>query len=383
VLGWIAEHRWSTQGLLGEAFFSTPNPLKVSQGRKPSGKYGRERLWALEREGYIQPSRYRVGTTVPLTLSPRGYSLLHGQGMVEWAHPFPDIDVARFEHEILVQRLRILFERMGALGWKTERMLSQLNRSEGLPYVPDAQFEIGNQQFALEAERTLKAKKRLHEFLEQRAKANKRTKMIYVLPERLLAPFSKAIADARAAFVPGLFVLVQEEFERGTAQLMVRCLNSDWATMSLAELLSGKHEPAVVRMLQEQAKEDAASKKKREVFAAEKAKMRPLIEEMVLDWRTQRNTFIETLNANKAGEGKLLYRKKVLPKFELPKRWQEVMAWADKARQLNAVSEVDAFRDWVEKVVRQINWAIEQGGDLQQGLLKSSASQGLMEWAKD
>lgn len=381
VLGWIAEHRWSTQGLLLEAFFANPNPLKVSAGRKPSGKYGRERLWALEREGYIQPSRYRVGTTVPLLLSPRGYSLLHGQGMVEWAHPFPDIDVARFEHEILIQRLRVMLERMGAREWKTERMLSQLNRSEGLPYVPDAKFEIGGYWYALEAERTLKAKKRLHEFLGQRAKANKRTRMLYVLPERLLSPFAKAIKDSFSQFTPGLFVLVQEEFPHGGKPLLVRCLNSGWATMPLSDLLAGQHEPAEAKRLQEQAKEEAAAKKKREAFAAEKAKMRPLIEEMVLDWRAQRNAFIEVLGANRAGEGKLIHRKKSLPKFEYPKHWREVMAWADKARQLDSVGEIDAFKDWVEKVIRQLNWAVENGGELQESLLKSAASQGLLEWA--
>ena len=378
VLEWIAEHRWSTRELLVDALYSEPNPEKMRAGVVPSGKYGRERVAKLERAGFIHPSFIKIGTTVPLLLTPRGYDVLHGQGRAEWAHPFPDIDASRFSHEILLQRLRIVLGKMGASSWICERRLSQMNRRSGLPYVPDARFEAGGRKFALEFERTLKAKKRLHEFLKVRAKSNQHTKMLYVLPERLLASFRKAITDSWSEFSVGLYVLTEEDFVSGQAGLTVQCLNSKWQTMSLADLLSGQPEPVEVEALNKKSKQQKSERD----FQASKQSMRAAIEEMVIDFRAQRNALSEVMKVNTEGKDKLLFRKKQLPKLQLPKRWEEVMRWAQTARELGSVEPVSAFQEWAERAVSRLNWEIDRDMEISKNLLSSPVSQGLLDWAK-
>ena len=378
VLEWIAEHRWSTRELLVEALYSAPNPEKMRAGVEASGKYGRERVAKLERAGFIHPSFIKIGTTVPLLLTPKGYDILHGQGRAEWAHPFPDIDASRFSHEILLQRLHISLVKLGATSWLSERRLSQLNRRNGLPYVPDARFEAGGRKFALEFERTLKAKKRLHAFLEVRAKSNQQTKMLYVLPEQLVVPFKKAISDSWSQFAPGLYVLMEEDFVSGKKPLTVQCLNSQWQKMKLADLLSGGPEPAEVAASTQKADQ---LKRERE-FQASKQRMRAAIEEMVLDFRAQRNTFSEVMKVNAEGKDKLLFRKKPLPKLQLPKRWAEVMRWAQIAQELGSVAPVSAFREWAEQGISRLNWEIDRDAEISKNLLSSPSSQALLDWVK-
>jgi hypothetical protein len=378
VLEWIAAHRWSTEELLLKAFYSDPNPEKMLPGVKPSGKYGRERLAKLERAGFMRASAIKIGSMVPLLLSPKGYDILHGQDRALWAHPFPDIDASRFSHEILSQKLQIHFERLGAKSWMTERWLSQVNRRSGLPYVPDARFEAGGQAFAFEVERTLKTKKRLQEFLKIRAAKSKHTKLLYLLPERLFAPFERAIKDNWVQFEVGLYVLVEEDFLSGREPLVVRCLNSQWRTMTLVDLLSGKPEPA-----QQEAQKKLEMKEQRvKEFAAEKYRWRKAIEEMVLDFRAQRNALAEVVKANKEGEGKMLYRKKPSPKLKNPKHWEEVISWAEKARELGDIDPIRKFKDWAERAMSRLNWEIDQGKDISADLLSSPTSQALLDWVR-
>lgn len=246
VLEWIAVHRWSTQAILLDAFFAKPDPSKVKKGRKPTGKYGRERLWALEREGYIQPSRYRVGSVVPLLVSPRGYNLLHGQGRVEWAHSFPDIDSSRFEHELLIQTLRLKLEglRAGVMEWKSERQLSWVNRVKHLPFVPDAQFKAGGRTWNLEVERTLKSKKRRQKGVDVRAKYYDE-RFLYVVPESIWSAVRESIKAELFGFEGGVYWLSEANAKQG--RMTVRCRWSEWGEMALAELLGGKFEPELAQ----------------------------------------------------------------------------------------------------------------------------------------
>ena len=378
VLEWIAEHRWSTRELIIEALYSKPNPEKMRPGVVPSGKYGRGRVAELERAGFIHPSVIKIGATVPLLLTPKGYDILHGQGRAEWAHPFPDIDASRFSHELLLQRLRITLVKLGAESWLSERRLSQINRRNGLPYVPDARFEAGGRKFALEFERTLKAKKRLHEFLKVRAKSNQQTKMLYVLPARLVEPFQKAIADTWSQFAPGLYVLTAEDFARAKSPLMVQCLNSQWQTMPLRDLLFGRPEPVEVEA---SIKKSEQQRRERE-FQTAKRSMRAAIEEMVMDFRAQRRALSDVVKVNAEGKGKMLFRKKALPRLQLPKRWEEVMSWAQTARALDSVQPVSDFKDWADHAISRLNWEIDRDAEISTGLLSSPASQALLDWAK-
>lgn len=379
VLEWIAEHRWSTREILVEALYSEPNPEKMRPGKKPSGKYGRGRVAQLERAGFIHPSFIKIGSTVPLLLTPRGYDVLHGQGRVEWAHPFPDIDASRFSHEILVQKLRLALEKFGAEQWLSERRLAQINRKDGLPYVPDARFHAPGGKFALEVERTLKAKKRLHEFLKVRAKSNQSTKMLYVLPERLLKPFGKAIGDSFARFEPGLYVLSAEDFQSGQQKLLVQCLNSDWRTMSLSDLLAGKREPSQV----DAAKHAVEQERRAKELLKEKQRMRETIEGVVSEFRASRKALVDVLVENNKGKGKLLHRDKPVPKLELPKQFSAVISWAEQVSKLGSIQPVTEFKEWADRAVYRLNWEIEnQGAISSKDLLNSPSEKALTDWAK-
>lgn len=242
VLQWLAEHRWSTWDLLVAAFYAEPNLKMMTPGRKPSGKYGRERLWALERKGLIQPSSFTIGSVAPLLLSSRGYDLLHGQGLVEWAHPFPDINPATVEHERLSQDLEIKLRRLGATNWRTERLMSWTNRVNQLPFVPDAKFEAGGFSWNLEIERTLKAKDRRKKAFEVRSnEASER--FLYVVPDSIWG----AVKDSMPAtgFEGGIYWLRESDFRQG--RLTVKCKLSarlDWTDeMPLENLLRGEFEP--------------------------------------------------------------------------------------------------------------------------------------------
>lgn len=316
VLEWIAVQRWSTQAILLEAFFSKPDPEKVQAGRKPSGKYGRERLWALEREGYIQPSRYRVGLVVPLLVSPRGYGLLHGQGRVEWAHPFPDIDAARFEHELLIQTLRLKLERLGVKEWRSERQLSWVNRVKHLPFVPDAEFTAGGRTWNLEIERTLKSKERRKKGFEARAKHNNE-RFLYVIPQSIWSAMKESIkTDALLGFEGGLYLLSEADAKQG--RMVVRCKWSGWGEMPLADLLRGGFEPELAqrRKLNDE----------REARSDLKQKFEPIawaIRNHINSSRSVMQTFsqqIETLSKGMLGPrvGKV-----VPPKFESTEALQE------------------------------------------------------------
>jgi hypothetical protein len=378
VLEWIAEHRWSTRELLIEALYSKPNPEKMRPGVVASGKYGRGRVAELERAGFIHPSFVKIGTTVPLLLTPRGYDILHGQGRAEWAHPFPDIDASRFSHDLLLQRLRIALGKLGAEAWISERRLSQINRRSGLPYVPDARFEARGIKFAVEFERTLKAKKRLHEFLKIRAEANKQTKMIYLLPERLFEPFKKAIKEAFVSFHVGLYVLTVEDFQ-SHKKLFVQCCNSGWRSMALEDLLAGKPEPSEV----DEQKKSVEAKRREQLFAKEKQRMRVTIEEMVRDFRRERQALVDVLVENKKGEGKLLYRKKPVPKLELPKQLSALVKWAESVRELGEAGDLAMFKDWAEHAVQRLNWEVENHGAISsKELINSPSEKALLEWMK-
>lgn len=347
VLEWIAAHRWSTREILLGALYSNPDPSKMQPGRKPSGKYGNERLAKLERAGFIHPSFIRIGKTVPLLLTPKGYDVLHGQGRAMWAHPFPDIDAARFAHELLVQRLRIHLEGFGAHAWQTERRLAQLNRQQKLAYVPDSNFEASGRRFALEVERTLKAKKRLHEFLKIRAKWNTHTKMLYVIPERLMEPFTKAISDSYSRFAPGLYILTEEDFQSGKKNLLVRCLNSNWATMPLSELMAGKLEQCEIEALERerlakaradfQARIEAQKPLVREIFA-ELEKRFGACRAAILE-REQKHAVVKVA-------AKLLDKQTPVPKPTKPERWQELVNFLN---EVTALGKKDANLSEISK----------------------------------
>ena len=202
VLEWVCDHYFSTKGILLERFFAEAKFLTLG---KQTGQYGSRRITKLEREGYLQPSRYRVLGQVPLLLSPLGYKLLHGQGRAVEHHPVSDIDIANFEHDVWVQRLRTKFELgYGAERWRPDRVLQRIQAEKKLPYVPDARFYVGGQAWNLEVERTPKRKDRLKEILKVRAEGSSKTRVLYVLDRR----FSDFYREHMAVTVnPGCFFI--------------------------------------------------------------------------------------------------------------------------------------------------------------------------------
>lgn len=240
VLEWVAEHRFSTAELLIKACYSKPDPKRL-KGKAPSGTYGSVRIAKLVHDGFLTASTYRIGKTVPLLLSQKGYNLLHGIGRVEWAQFIPEIGMATFEHECWIQRLRILFEdKHGTTNWNSERLLKQFRRDKSLPYVPDARFNTGGHAWVLELERTQKNSGRIKELLEIREKANKKTRMVYVMPQALIETFREVISKNFMTFPQGLYLVPMEDLE--TAY----CNRSMWKPMPLADLLSGKPEPKLI-----------------------------------------------------------------------------------------------------------------------------------------
>jgi hypothetical protein len=179
-----------------------------------------------------------------LLLSPRGYDVLHGQGLVEWAHPIPDINPATVEHERLCQDLEIKLRRIGATNWRTERLLSWSNRVNQLPFVPDAKFEFGGWTWNLEIERTLKAKDRRKKALEVRSD-DPSQRFLYVVPDSIW----EAVKDSMPilGFEGGIYWLRESDFRSG--RLTVLCKWSEklsWTDeMPLEDLLRGGFEPAL------------------------------------------------------------------------------------------------------------------------------------------
>jgi hypothetical protein len=176
---------------------------------------------------------------------------------VEWAQFIPEIGMATFEHECWIQRLRILLrDKHGATSWNSERLMKQFRRDKALPYVPDARFHAGGHTWVLELERTLKNSGRIKELLEVRAKANKNTRMLYVMPRALMESFRAVISKNYMTFPQGLYIVPLEGLE--TAY----CNRSLWKQMPLADLLSGKPEPVVAaEQPAEQAQAEAAQPK--------------------------------------------------------------------------------------------------------------------------
>lgn len=204
ILGWMAEHRFSTKELLVDRFYSSST--RIRPGAKPSGSYGSQRIGQLEREGYLRRSRYRVHSTAPLLLSDLGYRLLHGRELALGYHPLADLDIESFEHDVWAQRLRIAFERdLGCSRWRTERSLKMAAGKAGLPYVPDARFYSPNgQAWNLEVERTPKRADRLKTLLGERAQASRKSAILYVLDRR----FSEFYRDQMAITPnPGVFFI--------------------------------------------------------------------------------------------------------------------------------------------------------------------------------
>lgn len=244
VLQWVAEERFSTAELLVRACFSSPDPKRL-QGKAASGTYGNVRIAKLVRDGFLTPSQYRLGKTVPLLLSLKGYSVLHGQGRVEWAQFIPEVSLGTIEHELLIQDLRLKLTQLGATNWRCERFLSWRNRASELRFVPDAKFDAGGFGWNLEIERSLKSKKRRREALELRSRIDER--FLYVVPASLWEAVKETVPPT--GFESGMYWLSEADARQG--RLTVKCKCSDpwqWQDeMSLADLLSGKFEPALVR----------------------------------------------------------------------------------------------------------------------------------------
>jgi len=244
VLEWVAEERFSTAELLVRACFSSPDPKRL-QGKAASGTYGSVRIAKLISDGFLTVSQYRIGKTVPLLLSLKGYSLLHGQGRIEWAQFIPELSLGTIEHELLIQDLRLKLTQLGATNWRCERFLSWKNRAKQMRFVPDAQFEAGGSTWNLEIERSLKAKKRRQEALELRSNVDAR--FLYVVPESLWEAVKETLPPT--GFESGMYWLSEADARQG--RLTVKCRYSDpWAwqhEMPLAELLSGKFEPMLVQ----------------------------------------------------------------------------------------------------------------------------------------
>lgn len=261
VLQWVAEQRWSTKEVLVRSVYAKPDPKRLNGAAKPSGAYGLQRIQKLIRSGYLEASRFRVGQTVPLLLTPTGYALLHGQGRVEWAHHFPDLNPAMFEHELLLQELRIQLEQLGATVWQGERELAWVNRVEGLPFVSDARFRAGGWVWHLEVERTLKSKDRRIKSAEVRAKLNDR--YLYVVPERIWEAVKESITQGGLiGFEGGLYWLSDSNARSG--QMTVRCKWSDWKQAPLQTLLGGGFEPELTQRRKATATWQAEQAMKRE-----------------------------------------------------------------------------------------------------------------------
>ena len=226
VLQWVCEHYFSTKEILLGRFYAESKFLTVGQ---QTGQYGSRRVTKLLREGYLGPSRYRVLGAVPLLLAPIGYKLLHGQGLSIEHHPVPDIDIANFEHDVWVQRLRTMFElQYGATKWRTDRVLQRIQSEKKLPYVPDARFRIGEQSWNLEVERTPKRKDRLKDLLKVRAEGSHKTRVLYVLDRR----FSEFYREHMAVTVnPGCFFITHFD-DLGT----VHWVGNDGAALPLDKL---------------------------------------------------------------------------------------------------------------------------------------------------
>jgi hypothetical protein len=244
VLEWMAEHRWSTRETLVEAFYSRPEGKKLRDGVKPSGAYGVQRISKLIRSGYIQQSKFRVGSVVPLLLSKTGYGVLHGQGRAEWAHYFDEIDPATIEHERISQALRLRLEALGVTGWMTERYLSWQNRVKGLQFVSDAQFDAGGHQWCLEVERSLKSKDRRSKGFEVRSRASESVRYLYVIPSSILGAVRESMKFK--TFESGLYVWREEDFRQGRAVVASTFPGEDAGQM-LEKLLRGGFEPAIAQ----------------------------------------------------------------------------------------------------------------------------------------
>jgi hypothetical protein len=230
VLEWVCEHYFSTKAILLERFFG--EPMFLTRGQQ-TGQYGSRRVTKLEREGYLQPSRYKVLGQVPLLLSPLGYKLLHGRERALAHHHIPDIDIANFEHDVWVQRLRTKFELgFGATRWKTDRLLQRIQSEKQLPYVPDGRFYVGAQAWNLEVERTPKRKDRLREILKVRAEGSTKTRVLYVLDRR----FSDFYREHMAVTVnPGCFFITYfDDLDQ------VHWVGSDGAALPLQTLFQAK-----------------------------------------------------------------------------------------------------------------------------------------------
>ena len=263
VLQWVAEHRFSTAEILVKACFSTPDKKRL-RGKAPSGAYGGVRIAKLVRDGFLTASAYRIGKTTPLLLSQKGYNVLHGQGRVEWAHPFPDLDAARFEHELLIQTLRLKLEELGVKEWRSERQLSWVNRVKHLPFVPDAQFKAGGWTWNLEIERTLKSKERRKKGFEVRAKHSDE-RFLYVVPESIWSAVSESIkTNALLGFEGGIYWFNEADARQG--RTTVRCRWSDWGEMALPELLRGNFEPELLKRRKNTATWEAEQEIRKEFF---------------------------------------------------------------------------------------------------------------------
>ena len=244
VLEWVAEERFSTAELLVRACFSSPDPKRL-QGKAASGTYGSVRIAKLIRDGFLTASQYRLGKMVPLLLSLKGYSLLHGQGRVEWAQFIPELSLGTIEHELLIQDLRLKLTQLGVTKWRCERFLSWKNCAKQTRFVPDACFEAGGSTWYLEIERSLKAKKRRAEALELRSKVDAR--FLYVVPESIWEAVKETVP--MSDFESGIYWLSEANARQG--RLTVKCKWSEsyaWQhEMPLVELLAGKFEPELVR----------------------------------------------------------------------------------------------------------------------------------------
>ena len=243
VLEWVAEERFSTAELLVRACFSSPDPKRL-QGKAASGTYGSVRIAKLVRDGFLTASQYRLGKTVPLLLSLKGYSLLHGQGRVEWAQFIPELSLGTIEHELLIQDLRLKLTQLGATKWQCERFLSWKNRAKQMRFVPDAKFEAGGLTWNLEIERSLKSKKRRQDALELRAKVDAR--FLYVVPESLWEAVKETVP--LIGFESGMYWLSEADARHGRLTVKCKCSDRPWQhEMPLVELLSGAYEPELVR----------------------------------------------------------------------------------------------------------------------------------------
>lgn len=234
LLSWVAEHRFSTKAILIERFYSEPSRLK--EGAQASGQYGAVRLRMLIKQGYLRPSRYRILREAPLLVSDLGYKVLHGVGRLAEYRGFPDIDIENFEHDVWAQRCRIQLERdHGCHSWVTERAMKAMQQEKELPYLPDGRFlSSAGQAWNLEVERTPKRLDRLKNILDTRARASRRSKVLYVLDRR----FSEFYRHLMSVTVnPGCFFATHfDDFAN------VLCGSAGWRSLPLGEVLSSSRE---------------------------------------------------------------------------------------------------------------------------------------------